>query len=163
MPGSNGGLSRRGDRRQRRRLSEQFTCGRKPKGYERPQQKKQKTMISINSPKITGYLKPFFRWNEGLRAIMRKYNLAYGDRDVINNRPLHAERVEKRGRKHSPRVSRQSQMPVWYGVFTTLQRHWTLRMLAALCTHQRLRHLAFGRSCLHARIAKSPNVGTHQH
>ena len=30
----------------------------------------------MNSPKIIAYLKPSCGWSEGVRAIMRKYNLA---------------------------------------------------------------------------------------
>ncbi|MFT6792191.1 MAG: glutaredoxin [Rubritalea sp.] len=58
----------------------------------------------MNSPKITAYLKPSCGWSEGVRAIMRKYSLAYEDRDVINNRSIYAEMVEKSGQRLSPCV-----------------------------------------------------------
>jgi glutaredoxin len=58
----------------------------------------------MNSPKITAYLKPSCGWSEGVRAIMRKYNLAYEDRDVINNRSIYAEMLEKTGQRLTPCV-----------------------------------------------------------
>ena len=58
----------------------------------------------MNPPKIIAYLKPSCGWSQGVRAIMRKYTLAYEDRDVINNRSLHAEMVEKSGQMLSPCV-----------------------------------------------------------
>ena len=58
----------------------------------------------MNSPKIIAYLKPSCGWSQGVRAIMRKYELAYEDRDVINNPSIYAEMVEKSGQKLSPCV-----------------------------------------------------------
>ena len=58
----------------------------------------------MNPPKIIAYLKPSCGWSQGVRAIMRKYTLAYEDRDVINNRLLHAEMVELSGQGLSPCV-----------------------------------------------------------
>ena len=58
----------------------------------------------MNPPKIIAYLKPSCGWSQGVRAILRKYTLAYEDRDVINNRSLHAEMVEKSGQSLSPCV-----------------------------------------------------------
>ena len=39
----------------------------------------------MNKPKIIAYLKPTCGWSQGVRAIMRKYDLAYEDRDIIND------------------------------------------------------------------------------
>ena len=58
----------------------------------------------MNSPKITAYLKPSCGWSEGVRAIMRKYNLTYEDRDVVNNRAVYSEMVERSGQRLSPCV-----------------------------------------------------------
>ncbi|RYD35961.1 MAG: glutaredoxin, partial [Verrucomicrobiaceae bacterium] len=33
------------------------------------------------TPKITAYLKTFCGWSEGVRAIMRKYELPYEEKD----------------------------------------------------------------------------------
>jgi len=40
----------------------------------------------------------------GVRAIMKKYGLAYEDRDIINNADQYAEMVEKSGQPLSPCV-----------------------------------------------------------
>ena len=54
--------------------------------------------------KINAYLKPSCGWSNGVRAIMRKYNLAYEDIDIINNRANYAEMVQKSGQPLSPCV-----------------------------------------------------------
>ena len=58
----------------------------------------------MNPPKIIAYLKPSCGWSQGVRAIMRKYTLAYEDRDVINNPSIYAEMVQKSGQSLSPCV-----------------------------------------------------------
>ena len=63
-----------------------------------------KRKTSMNPPKIIAYLKPSCGWSQGVRAIMRKYTLAYDDRDLINNRSLHAEMAQKSGQSLSPCV-----------------------------------------------------------
>jgi monothiol glutaredoxin len=54
--------------------------------------------------KILAYLKPQCGWSNGVRAIMRKYNLSYEDIDIINNRENYAEMVRKSGQPLSPCV-----------------------------------------------------------
>lgn len=54
--------------------------------------------------KIKAYLKPHCGWSNGVRAIMRKYHLPYEDLDIINNRDLYAEMVQKSGQPLSPCV-----------------------------------------------------------
>jgi monothiol glutaredoxin len=54
--------------------------------------------------KIKAYLKPSCGWSNGVRAIMRKYNLAFEDIDIINNRANYAEMVAKSGQPLSPCV-----------------------------------------------------------
>jgi glutaredoxin len=58
----------------------------------------------MKPPTITAYLKPTCGWSQGVRAILRKYNLPYEDRDIVNNPSLHAEMVEKSGQMLSPCV-----------------------------------------------------------
>ncbi|MBI4658743.1 MAG: glutaredoxin [Verrucomicrobia bacterium] len=58
----------------------------------------------MNPPKIIAYLKPSCGWSQGVRAIMRKYNLAFADRDIINKPSLYAEMIEKSGQSLSPCV-----------------------------------------------------------
>src|SRR5476649_2159044 len=53
---------------------------------------------------IKAYLKPSCGWSNGVRAIMRKYNLAYEDIDIINSRENYAEMVQKSGQPLSPCV-----------------------------------------------------------
>ena len=54
--------------------------------------------------KIKAYLKPSCGWSNGVRAIMRKHNLAFEDIDIINNRTNYAEMVAKSGQPLSPCV-----------------------------------------------------------
>jgi monothiol glutaredoxin len=53
---------------------------------------------------IKAYLKPQCGWSNGVRAILRKYNLDYADLDVINHREIYAEMVRKSGQPLSPCV-----------------------------------------------------------
>jgi monothiol glutaredoxin len=53
---------------------------------------------------IKAYLKPHCGWSNGVRAIMRKYDLAYEDVDIINNRSNYEEMVRKSGQPLSPCV-----------------------------------------------------------
>jgi glutaredoxin len=70
----------------------------------RNQKIKAKRKTSMKPPTITAYLKPTCGWSEGVRALLRKYNLPYEDRDIINNPSLFAEMVEKSGQSLSPCV-----------------------------------------------------------
>ena len=54
--------------------------------------------------KIIAYLKPTCGWSMGVRAIMKKYDLAYEDRDIVNDRNQYTEMVEKSGQSLSPCV-----------------------------------------------------------
>jgi len=54
--------------------------------------------------KIIAYLKPSCGWSQGVRAVFKKYGLDYEDRDVINNRDVYAEMVQKSGQPLSPCV-----------------------------------------------------------
>lgn len=54
--------------------------------------------------KVVAYLKPYCGWSEGVRAIMRKYGLAFEDRDIINDPAQRQEMIEKSGQMLSPCV-----------------------------------------------------------
>lgn len=54
--------------------------------------------------KIKAYLKPHCGWSKGVRAIMKKYDLAYEDIDIINIPENYAEMVQKSGQNLSPCV-----------------------------------------------------------
>lgn len=53
---------------------------------------------------IVAYLKPTCGWSNGVRAILRKYDLAYEDKDIINNPENYAEMVQRSGQPLSPCV-----------------------------------------------------------
>ena len=56
----------------------------------------------MNEPKITAYMKPSCGWSNGVRAVLKKHNLAYEDRDIINNPANYQEMVEKSGQPLQP-------------------------------------------------------------
>jgi len=58
----------------------------------------------MKTPTITAYLKTSCGWSQGVRSIMRKYNLAYEDRDIIINPLFRAEMIAKSGQNLSPCV-----------------------------------------------------------
>ena len=53
---------------------------------------------------VVAYLKPYCGWSEGVRAIMRKYDIAFEDRDIINDPAQRQEMIEKSGQMLSPCV-----------------------------------------------------------
>lgn len=53
---------------------------------------------------IIAYLKPSCGWSNGVRAVLRKYDLTYEDRDIINNPLNRQEMIEKSGQMLSPCV-----------------------------------------------------------
>jgi glutaredoxin len=59
---------------------------------------------SSEAPKITAYLKTFCGWSEGIRAIFRKYDLAYEEKDIIKNPAFRWEMEQKSGQPLSPCV-----------------------------------------------------------
>lgn len=58
----------------------------------------------MNKPNIIAYLKPTCGWSNGVRAVFRKYDLAFEDRDIINNAAQRQEMIEKSGQMLSPCV-----------------------------------------------------------
>ncbi len=58
----------------------------------------------MDKPKIIAYLKPSCGWSQGVRAIMRKYDLPFEDRDIINDPAQRQEMIEKSGQMLSPCV-----------------------------------------------------------
>jgi len=58
----------------------------------------------MNKPKIIAYLKPQCGWSNGVRAVLRKYDLPYEDRDIINDPAQRQEMIEKSGQMLSPCV-----------------------------------------------------------
>ena len=60
--------------------------------------------MSDQSPTITAYLKTFWGWSEGVRAIMRKYDLAFEEKDIIKNPAFRWEMEQRSGQPLSPCV-----------------------------------------------------------
>ena len=58
----------------------------------------------MNKPKIIAYLKPSCGWSMGVRAVMKKYELPFEDRDIINDPVQRQEMIEKSGQMLSPCV-----------------------------------------------------------
>lgn len=59
---------------------------------------------SMDKPKIIAYLKPWCGWSNGVRAVLKKYDLPFEDRDIINHPGHRAEMIEKSGQTLSPCV-----------------------------------------------------------
>ena len=53
-------------------------------------------------PTIIAYLKPTCGWSNGVRAILKKYDLPYEDRDIINDPRQRQEMIEKSGQMGVP-------------------------------------------------------------
>ncbi len=66
--------------------------------------------MPMNKPKIIAYLKPSCGWSMGVRAILKKYDLPYEDRDIINNPLQRQEMIEKSGQMLSPCVEVNGRM-----------------------------------------------------
>jgi len=64
----------------------------------------------MEKPKIIAYLKPTCGWSNGVRAVLKKYDLPYEDRDIINDPAQRQEMVEKSGQMLSPCVEINGQM-----------------------------------------------------
>jgi monothiol glutaredoxin len=64
----------------------------------------------MNQPHIIAYLKPSCGWSQGVRAVMRKYNLPFEDRDIINDPLQRQEMIEKSGQMLSPCVEINGKM-----------------------------------------------------
>ena len=61
-------------------------------------------MTTMTKPNIIAWLKPTCGWSNGVRAVLRKYDLPFDDRDIINNPVLRHEMIERSGQMLSPCV-----------------------------------------------------------
>ena len=64
----------------------------------------------MNKPKIVAYLKPTCGWSNGVRAVLKKYDLPFEDRDIINDAAQRQEMIEKSGQMLSPCVEIDGRM-----------------------------------------------------
>ena len=62
--------------------------------------------------KITTYMKPSCGWSNGVRAIMRKYDLPFEDRDIINDPQHRQEMIQKTNQMLQPCVEIDGKMLV---------------------------------------------------
>jgi monothiol glutaredoxin len=60
--------------------------------------------MTQTKPKIVAYLKPWCGWSQGVRAVLRKYDLPFEDRDIINDPAQREEMIQKSGQMLSPCV-----------------------------------------------------------
>jgi monothiol glutaredoxin len=64
----------------------------------------------MDTPKVIAYLKPTCGWSQGVRAVLRKYDLPIEDRDIINDPNQRQEMIEKSGQMLSPCVEVNGRM-----------------------------------------------------
>ena len=60
--------------------------------------------MSSTPPKIVVYMKTFCGWSQGVRAVMRKHNLAYEEKDVVKNPAFRWEMEQRSGQPLCPCV-----------------------------------------------------------
>jgi glutaredoxin-related protein len=58
----------------------------------------------MDKPQIIAYLKTYCGWSAGVRAVLSKYNLAYTEKDIIQNPAFRWEMETKSGQPLSPCV-----------------------------------------------------------
>jgi glutaredoxin len=67
-------------------------------------------MPSTPTLSVIAYLKPQCGWSNGVRAILKKYNLGYEDRDIINDPNQYEEMFRKSGQPLSPCIEVNGRM-----------------------------------------------------
>lgn len=58
--------------------------------------------MSSDQPKIVAYMKPVCGWSQGVRAVFKKYDLEYEDKDIVNDPYNYAEMVRLTGQYLQP-------------------------------------------------------------
>jgi glutaredoxin len=58
----------------------------------------------MTKPNIIAYLKSTCGWSQGVRAVLRKYELPFEDRDINKDPAQREEMIQKSGQKLSPCV-----------------------------------------------------------
>jgi glutaredoxin len=69
-----------------------------------------RSKLGMENTKIIAYLKPTCGWSQGVRAVLRKYDLPFEDRDIINDSAQRQEMIEKSGQMLSPCVEVNGKM-----------------------------------------------------
>lgn len=65
---------------------------------------------TANKPKIVAWMKPWCGWSQGVRAVFKKYDLPFEDRDIINNPHFYQEMIEKTGQMKQPSMEINGQI-----------------------------------------------------
>lgn len=65
---------------------------------------------TTQKPQIIAWMKPSCGWSQGVRAVLRKYDLPFDDRDIINNPNFYQEMVEKTGQMLQPSLEINGQI-----------------------------------------------------
>lgn len=65
---------------------------------------------TVEKPRIVAWMKPSCGWSQGVRAVLRKYDLPFEDRDIINNPDNYQEMVEKTGQMLQPSLEINGQI-----------------------------------------------------
>lgn len=66
--------------------------------------------LFMAKPEITAYLKTQCGWSAGVRAVLKKYDLPYTEKDIIQNPAFRWEMEQKSGQPLSPCVEVNGQM-----------------------------------------------------
>ena len=64
----------------------------------------------MSKPEITAYLKTQCGWSNGVRAVLKKYDISYTEKDIIQNPAFRWEMEQKSGQPLSPCVEVNGQM-----------------------------------------------------
>ena len=64
----------------------------------------------MSKPEITAYLKTYCGWSNGVRAVLKKHDLPYTEKDIIQNPAFRWEMEQKSGQPLSPCVEINGQM-----------------------------------------------------
>jgi monothiol glutaredoxin len=64
----------------------------------------------MEKPEITTWLKTYCGWSNGVRAVLKKYDLPYTEKDIIQNPAFRWEMEQKSGQPLSPCVEVNGQM-----------------------------------------------------
>ena len=66
----------------------------------------------MKKPNIIAYMKPSCGWSNGVRSVMRKYELPFEDRDIINDSSQRQEMIQKTNQMLQPCVEVDGKMLV---------------------------------------------------
>ena len=64
----------------------------------------------MSKPEITAYLKTYCGWSNGVRAVLKKHDLPYTEKDIIQNPAFRWEMEQKSGQPLSPCVEVDGKM-----------------------------------------------------